>query len=512
MQQLNNASAMNSMSDNLTVLDEPRLEFRYGQGMVDPHDGLSLFGPYDAGLPSQPKNISYGLIGTPRGIELFDLWAHKILGPIYPEPGLDEKIWPMYPGFEAAFACLWPDKPSRTFLLNEENLINAARQRDPYRRVFGVVEQYLEAISVMHKRDEPIDAMICVVPEIVYTNCRPLSRVYDGIGYPVRRRILTERQRGQLDIFDDYAPEIYSFSVDFRRQIKARAMAYDIPTQIIRDSALRLTPRASMSERGLTPLCDRAWNLSVALYYKAGGKPWRLRSAREGVCYIGIAYRKKDQTPTSQAACCAAQMFLDTGDGIVFMGAEGPWYSPKHRDFHLNRDAAKELLTGVLRTYNELEGKKLKEIFLHCRSNIDDEEFSGFEDACPEDVRLIGVRVKQERFGMRLFREGTRPVIRGTFWEINPRAGFLWASGFKPRLGTYDGWEIPLPLRIDIQHGEAHLHQVATDILGLTKLNYNACHLGESNPVTIKFSDAVGEILVSNPTVKDRSPKFKFYI
>jgi hypothetical protein len=58
MQQLNNASAMNSMSENLTVLDEPRLEFRYGQGMADPHDGLSLFGPYDAGLPSQPKNIS----------------------------------------------------------------------------------------------------------------------------------------------------------------------------------------------------------------------------------------------------------------------------------------------------------------------------------------------------------------------------------------------------------------------------------------------------------------------
>jgi len=52
-----------------------------------------------------------------------------------------------------------------------------------------------------------------------------------------------------------------------------------------------------MGERGLTPISDRCWNLAVALYYKAGGKPWRLGSAREGVCYVGIAYRRKDRSP-----------------------------------------------------------------------------------------------------------------------------------------------------------------------------------------------------------------------
>jgi len=103
-------------------------------------------------------------------------------------------------------------------------------------------------------------------------------------------------------------------------------------------------------------------------------------------------------------------------------------------------------------------------------------------------------------------------VVRGTYWPINARTGYLWTSGYKPRLGTYDGWETPLPLQIDIQHGEADLTQVVTDIFGLTKLNYNACRLGEVEPVTVGFSDAVGEILVSNPNVKARSPKFKFYI
>ena len=85
-------------------------------------------------------------------------------------------------------------------------------------------------------------------------------------------------------------------------------------------------------------------------------------------------------------------------------------------------------------------------------------------------------------------------------------------SGFKPRIKTYDGWEVPAPLQIDLQHGSAPIEEVAMDIFALTKLNYNACNLGDSQPVTILFSNAVGEILVSNPTVTDTLPNFKYYI
>lgn len=359
--------------------------------------------------------------------------------------------------------------------LDEEKLIRASRDKDANKRAFGVVEQYLAGIERLHRRDEPFGVIICVVPEIVYTNCRPQSRVAEGVGYAVSAKVRAQRARGQRDLFDHYDPSLYQYSVDFRRQLKARSMKYDIPIQIIRESTLRLVPWTDRSERGLTPLCDRAWNLGVALYYKAGGKPWRLSSAREGVCYIGVAYRRTAQTSRSRSACCAAQMFLDTGDGVVFMGEYGPWYSLERNDFHLTRGAAKRLLEGVLRTYEQLEGKPLREVFLHCRSNINDEEFAGFKEACPDGIQIVGIRVRKQRFDARLFREGSYPVLRGTFWQIGSRKGYLWASGFKPRLATYDGWEVPVPLRIEVQHGEADLQQVATDILGLTKLNYNAC-------------------------------------
>jgi hypothetical protein len=300
-------------------------------------------------------------------------------------------------------------------------------------------------------------------------------------------------------------------SPDFRRQLKARAMEFNIPLQIIRESTLRLGPPVAGYMRGLTPLSDRAWNLGSTLLYKAGGKPWRLSTARKGVCYIGLAFRRTDDADP-RTACCAAQMFLDTGDGIVFKGEFGPWYSPEQKQCHLDRGSATRLLAGALETYRDQGGEKLTEIFLHSRSTIDKEEFEGYRAACPPGVEIVGVRVRTDHRGVKLFRLGDWPVLRGTFWRINDRSAYLWASGFKPSLLTYDGWEVPTPLRIDIEHGDADIEQVALDIFGLTKLNYNTCKLGDAEPVTVGFSDAVGEILVANPTVKATSPSFKFYI
>lgn len=499
------------MDDRVLVLAEPALEFRYAQSLTDPHDGLAMFGPYDADLASQPRKISYGLVGSHSGIGGFSAWSERIQAPIRAD-GLNRRLWPIFPGFEVAFGCSWPLSPTRSVALDEEGLIRDAREKDPNKRASRVVDRYLSSIERISKSDDRIDVVVCVVPDLVYENCRPESRVAQGSGYRPSPHVRRQREFGQTDLFDEFNPAIYQFSVDFRRQIKARSMEYRLPIQIIRESTLGALDSTLTGRKQLTPPSDRAWNLSVALYYKSGGKPWRLATARPGVCYVGLAYRRKDPTSSSPAACCAAQMFLDTGDGIVFMGEYGPWYSRPKNAFHLTRVAARSLLRGALETYQQLDGRPLLEVFLHCRSSLNDEEFAGFSEACPRDVKLVGIRIRRESFGARLFREGTRPVLRGTFWRIGPRAGYLWGTGFKPRLATYDGWEVPVPLRIDVQHGSADIEQVASDVLGLTKLNYNACRLGEGEPVTIKFSDAVGEILVSNPTVAQRSPKFKFYI
>lgn len=495
-----------------TVLSEPTLEFRYGQRVTRPHDGLSLFGPFDADLGSRPGAVTYAVVGTSNGINAFSAFAKRMCGPV-PEPdGKSAALWPEFPGFDIAFGSEWPNDPVWIAAVERTKLLHAAKQNDKYQRVHDVVGLMLDPIATSQKRDEQPRVIVCVVPDEVWKTCRPQQSVVDGVGDKVSPKELRQRIRGNRGLFDDFDPLVYQLAPDFRRQLKARVMTYGTPIQIIRESTLALEIDQHFSYRGLTPLSDRMWNLSTALYYKAGGKPWRLATAREGVCYVGIAFRLANPDAGSRNGCCAAQMFLDDGDGVVFLGEYGPWYAPKTRQFHLSPEAAERLLTGVLKTYEDLHGKRLSEVFLHSRSGIDAAEFEGYQAAVPAGTKLVAVRIRRAGRGLRLFREGTWPVFRGTFLEETARSGFLWASGFKPELGTYDGADVPVPLAVEVQHGDANIEQVARDILGLTKLNYNACKLGAGQPVTVAFSDAVGEVLMSNPGIEDRRSQFRFYI
>src|SRR6185312_8587620 len=477
----------------MLLLPEPDLEFNHGQMLHDPHAGLALFGPFDSQAASHTKSIVYGVIGPSNGVEQFLKWSDLVQGGIVhreQEPTDDARkrraderktylLWPPFPGFEVAFNAIWPRRPAGRWELDRTRLIELTTHRDPNRRAYDVVGEYCACIEKARNRDESFHVLICIIPDEVWQNCRPQSQVRDGAHgrAPSKKALAGKRQ--MLSLFGP--EEEYEMSVDFRRQLKARAMEFGIPIQIVRESTLRIGPGNGRSERGLTPESDRAWNLWTTLYYKAGGKPWRLASARPGVCYVGIAFRRTDFGETARSACCAAQMFLDSGDGVVFKGDVGKWYSRERKEFHLDRPSAKTLLSGVLKTYRDQGGQPLTEIFLHSRSSLDKEEFEGYQEACPSGVKLVGVRVRPES-GVKMFRRGKWPILRGTFWRISQRSGYLWASGFKPEVLSYDGWDVPNPLRIDVQHGDSDITQVAQDILGLTKLNYNACKLGDSTP------------------------------
>lgn len=502
-------------SRRATVFEEPLLEFAHSQQVQEPHDGLSIFGPYDVGRPGKPKSINWGLVTTPSGREKVLAWVKQLQQPIYPGKNkkgvdLDPQLWPLFPGFDAVFDCSFPVEPSWYKELDEGHLVKLCSNLDSKKRAFDAVEEYLTAIRLTEKKDESFNVILCVLPDFVRQSCRPNAVIAQGTGVKLSRREQQARASGQTDMFEQYDPTIYCYSEDFRRQLKARCMEHKVPIQIIQERTI--TPPAPGDKSLVSPPSDVVWNLCTTIYYKAGGKPWKLACARPGVCYIGIAFRRTDRSSNSRTACCAAQMFLDSGDGVVFLGRSGAWYSPERKQFHLSEEAAEELLAGVLREYRALEGQPLTEVFLHCRSGILAHEFRGYQKACPRGVKLIAIRVKKEFEGLKFFRDGEYPVMRGTFWRLTEETGYLFASGVIPRLGTYPGTESPVPLRIDVQHGTADITQVARDILALTKLNYNECKIGDSEPVTIGFSSAVGEILVSNPTVPFRSPKFKFYI
>jgi hypothetical protein len=111
-----------------------------------------------------------------------------------------------------------------------------------------------------------------------------------------------------------------------------------------------------------------------------------------------------------------------------------------------------------------------------------------------------------------LFRAETYPVLRGIGYIRNARSAYLWTKGFIPRIQSVLGLETPNPLDIRIIRGDANILDVCQDIMALTKLNYNTCIFCDGNPVTLKFADAIGEILTAGPNEGLEILPFMYYI
>ena len=74
------------------------------------------------------------------------------------------------------------------------------------------------------------------------------------------------------------------------------------------------------------------------------------------------------------------------------------------------------------------------------------------------------------------------------------------------------GPETPNPLLVRVQRGECDLHTVLSDVLGLTKINFYSSLLNHRLPVTIKFANDVGDVLIAAPMDSEPRLPFKFYI
>jgi hypothetical protein len=251
--------------------------------------------------------------------------------------------------------------------------------------------------------------------------------------------------------------------------------------------------------------------LSTAIYYKAGAKPWTLADIREGVCYIGLVFKRTSNPKDDTEACCGAQMFLHTGEGIVFKGAVGSWGSDKPGEFHLSKEKAEDIVRRCVKAYDDWHHKPPKELFIHGRTVFNRDEINGFRVGAPAGTSVTGIQIRRPN-DLKLFREGRRAVLRGVGLQIDNRNAFLWTSGYVPSLRTYPGREVPTPLKVCIVFGDTDLDQVLADIVALTKLNFNACIFADGLPVTLRFAGDIGEILTAIPEVSSKPLPFRHYI
>ena len=497
-------------------ISEPKLSFGFSQSLQHPRDGLFLFGPLED--KANPAEMRIGVIGTSGGLECFHEWTQSIRRYIPPK---DSNVphHSGWPGFQAVFGTRWPVEPLVELTVSKDAIDNSIRISDRHEAIYRTVSLFERPIREHIRQEEaPPDVWFVVIPEEIHRYGRPKSVVPktertvgdQPFGPETGRRILRE---GSLFPEDLKAAEIYRYELNFHHQLKARVLDQRAILQIVRDTTL--TPHRFTRDghvvRELEDPATVAWNLCTTAFFKASGKPWKLASVRPGVCYVGLVFKMDTSDSEAGNACCGAQMFLDSGDGVVFRGAVGPWYSEDTREFHLNNENASELMGLVVDSYRNMHGSPPTELFIHGKTRFNDDEWDGFKSVVPRTTNLVGVRIRPSN-EMKLYRLSKMPVLRGTAYLSTRRTGYLWTKGYIPRLDTYPGWEVPNPLLIHIHRGDADLLTVMTDVMGLTKINYNTCRFADGQPVTLKFADAVGEILTAAP-VPDLPPlPFRHYI
>jgi hypothetical protein len=325
------------------------------------------------------------------------------------------------------------------------------------------------------------------------------------------RRRLWERESGQSSLIE-LDPSAWSIETvadpdpetllvrDFRRTLKARAMTARLPIQIATESFW------IDSQRNEDP-ATRAWNASVALYYKAGGVPWRVRPRIDGSCFVGISFHHLRTTHRDVVYSSLAQAFSSEGDGFALRGDALPWESTS-RQTRLAREHAQDLATRVLLAYRDRAGRDPLRVVVHKTSRFTDDERAGLAaalDMVPV-LELVTLRSSQ----IRLLRRGTYPPHRGTYCTIG-NTSHLFTCGYISDYRTYPGPHIPVPIEI-VSDTKTEPAGTAQDVLALTKMNWNSAKSFMAFPITLNFAQRVGGIMSEVPPDLDPHPSLRFYM
>lgn len=459
--------------------DEPSLQFCGGRVHISPHMGLTIFGPRSLDLSQRhPETIKVGFVGSGRSVESALAWLRSCL------PGVDgNEAHQAFPGFmedRGFFSQLLLDNSDWIEIITQHEIAAVARLRlhkDRFELALGTVCDKLRLLS---QKDRPPDYVVVAIPDELLTHCKT------------------------IDFRDPQLGEVHR---DFRRAIKAVAMRFHIPTQIL----LQRTTEATPEDRTVDHKSKCAWNFFTGLYFKAGGIPWSPKELTPGTCYVGVSFYHSLGTQSRTVRTSVAQAFDEHGDGLVLRGQDFVWDESRHgRSPHLDEDGARNLIKMVLKRYHDEMKQTPSRVVIHKTSRFWPAERAGFEDALTQ-VREFDLIAIAPTSAIRLLRAGQYPPLRGTRFSVDD-LHFLYTTGFIPALNAYPYGHVPSPLQIADHIGDSAIDTLLHEILVLTKMNWNSAEFAGQMPITVRFSQLVGDIMREIPPSQEPLPQFKYYM
>jgi hypothetical protein len=204
-----------------------------------------------------------------------------------------------------------------------------------------------------------------------------------------------------------------------------------------------------------------------------------------------------------------AQVF-GAQQGLILKGRRAEFDKSRDRKPHLSKADAQTLLENAIQAYTDQNKNPPRRVVVHKTSRYWPEELEGLRNA------LSGIPLHDfltlEFLDKRFMRIGKKPPLRGTMILLGERNYLLFTSGYVPYLRVYPGMRIPKPLEIVEHHGDSTANEVCSEILALTKINWNSCYMCSSQPITLRFSKSVGQILAELPEGAKPQSKYRFYM
>jgi hypothetical protein len=489
---------------NLNYLEEPPLEFGAGKH-IDMRFGIMNYGPLDVESALAPKQINVGIVGTAESIDGVRQWLERCKSEICAKPNKGDPAKPnkqpnlfvRFPGFnqDTGFfsSLVLQDSLCRPLLKNELPLITSRADRNE--RIRRAVDLFMEEIRYL-SQNTTAPVIICAVP---------LS-LLEAMG-PEENNGIPDEENDERDP---------GLQLDFHDMLKAGAMQqYRKPIQLLLPSTYDPTKQRQQHKlklgRELQDEATRAWNIHTALYYKAGGVPWRLPrpSTELTVCYVGVSfYRSLDR---QSLLTSVAQVFNERGEGVVVRGGTAT-ISKDDRQAHLPQQHAYELLNTALARYRETHKTFPARIVIHKSSRFDNDEQQGFTAALIERGIATHDLLWVSDSHTRLYRAGQYPPLRGTLLALDEHEMVLYTRGSVPFFETYPGKYIPRPLRIHAASTEQSPQFLAREILSLTKMNWNNTQFDGSEPVTLRASRQCSSVLRYCSEARPIEPRYSYYM
>ena len=465
----------------LTFIEEPELEFGTGKH-IDIRFGIIAHGPFDVNEGQRPERIEIGIVGTHQSIGGVTDWFERLSEEVTAKETKKANLFPKFPGFSASspFRSSLTLNPSLTVNVPHKELFSLSAERDYNKRMSLAADLFAEKIGLMAEKN--VRVVVCAMPSEL------IDVLADG-----------SEDEDEEDDDDPHHSVAPASQLAFHDLLKAKCMKFGKPIQVIRPSTYDAAQKSREKDthgmrRRLQDEATRAWNLMTALYYKAGGIPWRKpRTEPEyKTCFIGISFYHSLDRKSVQTSL--AQVFDERGYGFMVRGAEVKLHKDD-RQPHLSDKAIHQLVQESLKRYRNDHGHYPARVVIHKTSKFNSEEMGGARAAMDEaDVELRDLMSVTNGM-IRLFRHGYYPPLRGTVLEADSAQDFIYSRGSVFFYEEYPGMYVPRSLHVRYDSIMSSKSDLRREMLLLTKMNWNNTQLDSSMPITIRAARQVGTIL-----------------